>query len=439
MNRILVLGAGMVSQPLVIYLLGKGFFLTVADMNGEKARSVINKLPLAVATELDINNDDELAALIAKHDIVVSLLPNTMHIQVLRQCIKLNKSMVTTSYQSQAMLELKSQIEESGITVLNEMGLDPGLDHMSARRIIDRVHSQQGQVLNFYSLCGALPAPEAANNPLAYKFTWSPSGVMVASLNSAQYLNNGEIVTVPADQLFHNPFKVDFPDLGILDVYPNRDSIAYIKDYGIDEVKTMLRGTIRLPGWCETLDALRKLGLLDQQLTSMEHMTYFNLLERTVGTLYPEYESQIARFLQLPEDATAIKSLKWLGYFSNEPIGRLADSPFNVTRDLMFSRMMLPYGERDMVVMQHEFLVRYPGDREESIISRLLEYGDEKGHTAISRTVALPAAIATELILTGELKQKGLLRPFTPEIYEPVLKHLEEEGICMKEEITQLV
>lgn len=436
MKKVLVLGAGMISRPLVAYLLNKGYNLTVADMNRQKSLAVTGGHESANAVILDANNEEEVEQLISSHDIVVSLLPNTMHLPVAKLCIRQKRSLVTTSYQSQGMLELKPLIEESGITIINEMGLDPGIDHMSARKIIDRVHAQQGQVHNFYSLCGALPAPEAADNPLAYKFSWSPKGVMMASLSNARYLINGEVVEVSGDHLFYQPFRIDYPELGMLDVYPNRDSVLYISEYGIEEVKTMMRGTIRLPGWCETINAMKQLGLLDQQAITMEHMSYFNLLERKLGTLYPEYEAQLAKFLKIDTTSSAIKSLRWLGFFSNEQIGRLVDSPFNVTCDLMFAKMMLQPEDRDMVVMQHELLVKYPGNREERIISRLLEYGDPTGDTAIARTVALPAAIAVDLILTGQLTQTGLLRPLSAEIYEPVLKKLEEEGIVLREEVS---
>lgn len=439
MKRVLVLGAGMVSRPLVVWLLGKGYFLTVADMNKDKAVHVIGEHPAAHAITFDAKNEEELDALIEKHDLVVSLLPATMHLQVARFCIKRQKNLITTSYQSPGMLELKTAIDESGILVLNEMGLDPGIDHMSAKRVIDRVHAQQGQVTEFYSLCGALPAPEAADNPLAYKFSWSPYGVMAASMNGARYLVNGEEVTIAPELLFADPGKIDFPEVGVLEVYPNRDSVSYINDYGIDEVRTILRGTLRLPGWCETLHAMKTLGLLDNQPMNFEHMSYFNLIERKTGTLYPQYECQIAKFLSIEETSNAIRALKWLGFFSNDPIGHSVDTPFNITCDLMFKKMMLKETERDMIVMQHEFQVKYPGDREERITARLLEYGPPGGDSAIARTVALPAAIAADLILSGELTLTGLLRPFMPEIYEPVLRKLEEEGIVLKEEVRLLV
>ncbi len=439
MKKILVLGAGLVSRPLVKYLLNKGYHVTVADMNSDKIEHVTGNHPDSLAVCIDAKNEDQLDNLISKHELVVSLLPAGMHPQVAKFCIKNSKSLVTTSYQSPAMLELKPLIEESGIAVINEMGLDPGIDHMTARRIIDRVHASQGVITNFYSLCGALPSPAAADNPLKYKFTWSPAGVMAASLSGARYLKNGEEILVSPESLFHSPFIIEYPEIGPLEVYPNRDSISYIDDYALNEVTSMLRGTIRLPGWCETMDALRLLGLLDTHPVSLENMSYFNLIERKVGTLYPEYEKQIAGFLKIEENSVAIRALKWLGYFSNEPVGKVFDSPFDITRDLMFSKMMLPSDQTDMVIMQHELLVKYPGDREERILSRLLLYGTPGGDTAIATTVALPAAITADLILSGDLKVQGLLRPFMPEIYEPVLQKLEELGIVMQEEVKQLV
>lgn len=435
MKKILILGAGLISRPLVNYLLQKGHFLTVADIDKSKVQLMIGDHANAIAIGLDVQNEGKLDTLVADHDIIVSLLPNTMHLLVVHLCIEYKKSMITTSYQSPGMIELKQKIEESGIIVLNEMGLDPGLDHMSAKQLIDRVHEQGGKVLEFYSICGALPAPDSVDNPFNYKFTWSPRGVMMASTSNASYLNNNEEVTLDSEFLFHNPFKVNFPELGVLDVYPNRDSLSYIEEYGLKNVKTMMRGTLRLPGWCESLDAMKALGLLDTQNIPMDKMSYFNLLERKVGTLYPEYKCQIAKYLKIEETSVAIKSLEWLGYFSNTVIERSIDSPFNVTCDLMFSKMLLKESDMDMVVLRHELLVRYPDDREERIISSLIEYGSPQSDTAIARTVALPAAIAVDLILTGEINLKGLHRPFLAEIYQPVLNRLQNGGISLKEEI----
>lgn len=439
MKNILVLGAGMVSKPLVAWLSGRDYHLVIADMNKTKADQLAAEYRNVKSFFLDAKNEDELDSLVAGNDLVISLLPAAMHLIVAKLCIQNRKPLITTSYQSPGMLELKQKIEESGILVLNEMGLDPGIDHMTAKRLIDRVHAQQGQVKEFYSLCGALPAPEFADNPLGYKFTWSPAGVMAASMNGATFLLKGEELHVPSEQLFEDPVAIQFPEVGRLDMYPNRDSVSYIAEYGIEEVQSMLRGTLRLPGWCQALDSLKKLGLLDTQPMDMENMSFFNLIERKTGTLYPQYECQIAKFLHIKETDVAIKALNWLGFFSNNSIGRLMDSPFNVTCDLMFTKMMLRDNERDMIVMQHEMQVKYPGDREERITSRMLEYGTTGGDTAIARTVALPAAIAADLILTGQLQLNGLLRPLLPEIYEPVLAKLEEEGIMMKEEVRLLV
>lgn len=435
MNKILVLGAGLVSRPLVKYLLNKGYHLTVADMDAEKVASVINKHSNGKAVGLDAKNEEQLDNIISQHDLVISLLPANMHLLVAKFCIKRAKSLITTSYQSPGMAELKSMIDESGITVINEMGLDPGIDHMSAKRIIDRVHSMQGQVVNFYSLCGALPSPESANNPLRYKFTWSPMGVLNATLSNARYLSNGNETVVSNESLFRWPVVIDYPEIGPLEVYPNRDSISYIAEYGINEVQSMMRGTIRFPGWCAMIDGFLKLGLLDTQPIAMEKMSYFNLIERKVGTLYPEYEKQISDFLNIEENSIAIQALSWLGYFSNNKIGKSVDSAFNVTADLMFSKMLPAPGDTDMIVMQHELLVKYPDEHEEMIRSRMLLYGEADGDSAIAKTVALPAAITADMILSGRLKVKGLLRPFIPEIYELVLQHLEEEGIHMTEEI----
>jgi saccharopine dehydrogenase-like NADP-dependent oxidoreductase len=262
---------------------------------------------------------------------------------------------------------------------------------------------------------------------------------MLASTHSALYLHEGKEVSVPSELLFHNPFKIEVPEVGTLDVYPNRDSLAYIDEYGIPEVQTMLRGTLRLPGWCESMDAIKQLGLLDMQPILMANMSYFNLIERMVGTLYPDYTAQIAKFLNIEETSPAIMALGWLGFFSNELINKESESPFNITCDLMFSKMILQDADHDMVVLQHEMQVKYPDDREERITSLLIEHGSMETDTAISRTVAIPAAIVVDLILKDEITLKGLLRPFMREIWEPVLDKLEEAGIVFKEHVKQLV
>jgi saccharopine dehydrogenase (NADP+, L-glutamate forming) len=449
MQKILILGAGLVAKPIVRYLLGKNYFVTLASNTLDRAVQMIGNHPNGTAVYWDASDDDGLNKLISAHDLTVSLLPYLFHLLVARQCIKHGKNMVTTSYVKPEMKALDQQAKDAGIIILNEIGLDPGIDHMSAMRIIDRIHANEGAVLEFHSICGALPAPEAANNPFRYKFSWSPKGVVMAGNNDAVFLRHGEKVSIPAKDLFKNPFNVHFPGVGLLDVYPNRDSLVYKEIYGIPEAQTMYRGTFRYKGWCEILDVIKQLNLISNDTFDMTGMTYADMVAKELlhlKTLSPDsppqdrtirgrdIQQQVASFLYIPADCHALEAMKWLGLFDDTPMNREVESTFEVTSDLMIKKMTLGYEERDMVALQHTFLAGYSDGRKEVIRSRMLDYGSPTTDTSIARTVALPAAIGVEMILSGKIKETGVHIPVIPEIYNPVLDRLETMGIKMIEE-----
>ena len=435
MKKVLILGAGLVVKPIVTYLLRHGFQVTVASRTKSKADEVIQGHPNGVAIEWTTADEDKLDVMIMDNDLVVSLLPYTNHVNVARKCLKYKKDLVTTSYVRPEMQALNEEAKSAGIIILNELGLDPGLDHMSAMRIIDSIHAKGGIVEEFYSFCGALPAPEAATNPFRYKFSWSPKGVIIAGNNDARYLRYGKVIEVPTEKIFKNPIKVNFDAIGELDVYPNRDSIAYIDIYGIPETKTLFRGTFRYPGWCETMDIMKQLGLIRYEKYNLEGMTYSDLMALLINSIKTDHiKEQVASYLGINIDALPINALEWLGLFSDQKMNRLIDSPFEVTSDLMIEKMGLGDEERDMVVMQHIFLASYPNDIKEVIRSRMLDYGTPATDTSVARTVALPAAIGAEMILNGQIMVKGVFRPTIPEIYLPILHKLEELDIKMVEE-----
>jgi saccharopine dehydrogenase (NADP+, L-glutamate forming) len=435
MKKILVLGAGLVAKPLIRHLLSKNYQVTVASNTPERASEMVNNHLNGTIVTWDIKDEETLGKLVSVHDLTVSLLPYLFHLIVANQCVKHGKNMVTTSYVKPEMQDLDVAAKEAGIIILNECGLDPGIDHMSAMRIIDHVHNKGGKIEEFYSICGALPAPEAATNPLKYKFSWSPKGVVLAGNNDAKYLKDGKEVDVPTKDLFKNPWKADFPSVGLLDIYPNRDSISYAEIYRIPEVKTICRGTFRYPGWCETLDAIKKLNLITQATYDMAGMTYAGMVARQMGAKSSEnIKASVASFLGIAIEAHAIKAMEWLGLFDLVPMNRGVDSPFEVTSDLMINKMELGGEERDMVVMQHTFTAAYPDGSREVIRSRMLDFGTLATDTSIARTVALPAAIAVEMILEGQIREKGVYRPVLPGIYNPILTALEALGIRMEEE-----
>jgi saccharopine dehydrogenase-like NADP-dependent oxidoreductase len=382
-----------------------------------------------------VDQADELDRMVGEHDLTVSLLPYTHHLMVAEYCIRHRRNMVTTSYVKPEMQALDARAKDAGIIILNELGLDPGIDHMSAMRIIDHVHEKGGNVEEFYSLCGALPAPEAVSNPFGYKFSWSPKGVVMAGNNSAKYLKRGAVREIPTEDLFKDVFRLDFPGVGKLDVYPNRDSLSYVRLYSIPETSTMFRGTFRHPGWCAAMDAIKALGLITYEKHDFSGMTYAGMVARLIGADSASgIRGKAAAFLGIDSSAAALEAIAWLGLFDEVAMGRGEDSPYEITSDLMIAKMEMGPDERDMVAMQHIFLASYPDGSREVIKSRMLDFGTPATDTAVARTVALPAAIGVEMILENQISIHGVYIPVLPDIYNPVLDRLEDMGIKMIEE-----
>jgi len=436
MKKVLILGAGMVVKPMVQYLLEKGMMVTVASRTKSKAEVMIGDNPNGVAIEWTVDKTDALDQMIENHDLVVSLLPYAHHVMVAKKCIAHKKNMVTTSYVKPEMQALDQAAKEADIVIINECGLDPGIDHMSAKRIIDTVHGLGGEIVEFYSLCGALPAPEGSrDNPFRYKFSWSPKGVVLAGNNDAKYLKRGKEIYTPTENLFKDTFTMKFPGVEELVVYPNRDSLPYVTTYDIPETTTMFRGTFRYTGWCESLDALKALKLTTQDEHDFTGMTYAQMMAKQIGARSAdEIKQKVADHLKISVDSTPIKSMDFLGLFDAKPMNRKKDSTYEILSDLMIEKMMLGKNDRDMSVMQHVFLAKYPDGRREVIKSRLLDFGSPATDTSIARTVALPAACAVKMILDKEITVKGVHIPVIPEIYNPIMDELEGLGIEMVEE-----
>jgi saccharopine dehydrogenase-like NADP-dependent oxidoreductase len=433
MKKVLILGAGMVAKPIADYLLRNNFEITMASRTKSKAETIIAGHKNGTATEWTIDDLEKLDKMVAEHNLVVSLLPYEHHVRVASFCIRHNKNMVTTSYVSEEMKQLDDEAKSAGILLLNETGVDPGFDHMTAMRIIDKVHDAGGKIKEFYSLCGALPAPENANNPFGYKFSWSPRGVLEASKNGATYLKNGETIKIPTEELFKNPLQIDFPEVGKMEVYPNRDSLQYADIYKLKESETVFRGTFRFPYWCQSLDVMKELGLLSEEIRNFENKSYKEIVAEQIGVYPKNVKEKVAEKLKIELNNPVIISLDWLGYFDNDLIKMKEGSTFDLTVELMMQKMMLAENSRDMVVMLHSFLVENKNGEQEVIKSRMVDFATEK-YTAIARTVALPAAIAVKLILEGKIELKGVQIPVNKSVYEPVLEELERQGISMTEE-----
>lgn len=426
---VLVLGAGMVAKPLVDYLLARPEFrVTVASRTVAKAEALVAGRERGLAQPLNVQDEKKLDGDVAAADLVVSMVPYIYHVAIAERCLAHGTPLVTTSYVGDGMRALDGRAREAGILLLNEIGLDPGIDHMSAMKIIHAAQRDGGRVVSFKSYCGGLPAPEANTNPWGYKFSWSPRAVILASRNPARYLERGREVNVPAEELFADCRPVDVPGAGEFERYPNRDSLPYIETYGLAGVETMFRGTLRYAGWCRTWLALSRLGFLDDAPQRCEGLTYREFSARVLGVDAADAESAFAARAGVPEDSPVVGRLEWLGFFSDEPVPQAEASPMDVLAARLAEKCPYGEGERDMVVLHHEFNVDYDG-RGERVTSTLVDFGVPGGDSAMARTVSLPAAIATRLILEGKITLTGVQIPVVPEIYEPVLAELERFGI----------
>jgi saccharopine dehydrogenase (NADP+, L-glutamate forming)/spermidine synthase len=439
MKRALVLGAGLVSRPLVRYLLEQpDLHVRVATRTVSKAQRLIGDHPRGEAVQWVVEERNRLREMMEDSHIVISLLPYVYHVIVADLCIEYGIPLVTTSYVSKEMQERGSKAKEAGIILLNEIGLDPGIDHMSAMRTIDYIRNKGGRVVSFSSYCGALPSKEANTNPLGYKFSWSPRGVVLAARNSARFLKDGREVNIPSEALFDNCFKIDIEGVGEFEVYPNRDSIPYIERYRIPETKTMFRGTLRYPGWCELWKNFRKLGLLDDREVELKGMTYREFIASLVDGDKERAKESVCNYLDLDEDSEVIKKMEWLGFFKDDPVPLEKGAVLDVLTAKLLEKLQYEEGERDMVVLYDVVIGEYPDGSRERFISSLVDFGEPGGDSAVSRTVALPAAIAVKLILDGKIGLTGVHIPTHPEIYNPVLEKLGELGMKIEEKIEKI-
>ncbi len=440
MKKILVLGAGLVSRPLVRYLLDQpDYHVTVASRTVSKAVNLIDGHERGEALPLNVEDKDALEKLVSTHDLSISLLPYAYHVTVAEFCLKYKKQMVTTSYVSPEMKALDGQAKEAGITILNEIGLDPGIDHMSAMKIIHKIQNDGGKVVRFFSFCGGLPAPEADTNPWGYKFSWSPRGVVLAGRNSARYLKEGEVVDIPGPDLFGHHWYVNAQGYGELEAYLNRDSIPYIEIYGLEGVRNMLRGTLRNTGWCYTMKKLADLDYFNLDEQDLSGKTVADVTRALAGGKDGDVKDVLAAGIDVNVYTNAVRRMEWLGLLGDTPVPADAKSPLDVLAALMNDKLVYETGERDLCVMQHEFEAEYPDGRKEETISTLVDFGIPNGDSSMARTVSLPAAIGARMILEEKITDRGVLIPVAPTIYEPVLKELEESVNVRFRETTRTI
>ncbi|MCF8331351.1 MAG: saccharopine dehydrogenase NADP-binding domain-containing protein [Bacteroidales bacterium] len=444
MNKILILGAGMSSSTLIRYLLDHSceydWKITVGDKDAELANSKINGHENAIAVEFDIFDEGSRRKLIGEHDVVVSMLPARMHPLVANDCVILKKHMVTASYVSKEVKELDQKARESGIVMLNELGVDPGIDHMSAMKLVDDIRNKGGKILLFKSSTGGLIAPEYDTNPWNYKFTWNPRNVVLAGQGTSMFIRNGRYKYIPYHKLFGRVEKTTVLDYGEFEVYPNRDSLKYREIYGLQDIPTIFRGTLRRPGFCKAWDIFVQLGMTDDnyQMQDVESMTWRQFINSFLRyEPKTNVEDKLCDYLGLDPDGEVMQKLKWLGIFDDKPVGLNTGSPAQILQKLLEDKWMLEPGDKDMIAMQHKIEYEIDGKRR-LITSSMATIGQDAPHTAMSVTVGTPVAIAVKLLLAGKINLKGVHIPIKPELYSPILKELEDAGIRFVDEETEV-
>ena len=440
MRKILVLGAGRSSASLIRYLLDNALAydwkVIVGDISEAAAIRAVGATDSGRGIYFNINENSAIET-ISSADVVISLLPPHLHPQVARICLDQHKHLLTASYVSQEMAACHSQAVGADLLFLNECGLDPGIDHMSAMQVIDRIRNAGGRILSFESFTGGLIDPTSGpDNPWKYKFTWNPRNVVMAGQGMARFLKDGELKFVPYQQLFRRTTHVVFPNGEKYEGYANRDSLKYIDTYGLAGIKTMLRGTLRHVGFCEAWDVLVQLGCCDDTVTmddvaNMTHRDFINAFLDSKGggnDLAPWISSAVGEVSEM-----AMQKLKWSGFFDDEPVGLQKGTPAQILEHILNKRWKLDPNDRDLIVMQHRFAYDLNGTVKR-IHSSMVTRGDNGTHTAMAKTVGLPMAIATKLLLTGKLTRRGVAIPTTPDFYEPILTELKEQGLSLSDE-----
>ncbi|KAM6937642.1 alpha-aminoadipic semialdehyde synthase, mitochondrial [Xenentodon cancila] len=438
MKRVLLLGSGYVSGPVVEYLTrDEKTQVTVASMLLRQAEELAAKYPNTIPVTLDVSSQEgHVESLVKDHDLVISMLPYAFHPLIAKLCIKSKVNMVTASYTSPAMKELQSSVEEAGITIVNEMGLDPGIDHMLAMECIDQAKADGCTVESYSSFCGGLPAPECSDNPLRYKFSWSPYGVLLNTISPAIFLRDGQVVSVPAGgSLMDSATPMDFLPGFNLEGFPNRDSTKYAEPYSIQTAHSLIRGTLRFKGFSKAMSGFVKLGLINAEPSPVLQQTsspvsWRELLCQQMG-LSPSLSQEAfeeAVYKRTGEDPFIMDTLRWFEMLGDGSVPH-ADSILAVLAKHLEAKLSFDEGERDMVIMRNDVGIRHPtGELETKHIS-LVVYGEPNGFSAMAKTVGYPAAIAARMVLEGEISTKGLVVPMAKEIYGPALARLKEEGL----------
>lgn len=446
MKNVLIIGAGRSSTALIKYLLNEaeknGWFITVADSDPEAAAAKVNGHPNGRGTWLDVLKPNDRKDLMLRQDVIVSLLPAHLHYRIAKDCIKYKKHLVTASYVSRDLYRLNPEVLNASLIFMGEMGLDPGIDHMSAKKTIDEIRAKGGKITSFRSYAGGLVAPESDNNPWHYKISWNPRNVVLAGQGTSQYLVKSKYKYIPYNRLFKQYRLIDVPGAGEFESYANRDSLLYREIYDIADIPTIKRSTLRHPGFCDAWNALIQLGLTSDSypILESENMTYRELIEAflvdnsyNTGTI----KERLASFLNIGASSEIIRKLEWLGLFDRKKIGLTNATPAKILENLLIERLKLEPEDKDMIVMHHAF--KYTLNRKKyKLQSSMILKGENSVDTAMSKLVGLPIGIFVKLILQGKIQETGVQIPVKPSIYNPVLEELKDYGVEFKDIITEI-
>ncbi|ANQ50663.1 saccharopine dehydrogenase [Flammeovirga sp. MY04] len=437
MKTILILGAGRSASSLINYLCehanDASWKILLGDYQLALAEEKIKKYQgVATAFQFDINNEEHKQKYIPQADIIVSMLPARFHIEVAKIAVENGIPMTTASYITEEMQALNEQAKEKGIILLNEIGLDPGIDHMSAMKMIEEVKEKGNKIEGFESFTGGLMAPESDNNPWNYKFTWNPRNVVIAGQGGAvRFLHNGKYKYIPYHKLFRRTERIEIDHYGSFEGYANRDSLKYVEKYGLEGVPTVYRGTLRRPGFCRAWNCFVMLGATDDSyvMEDTEDMTYREFINSFLRyNPQDSVELKLMQYLKLSQDDLEMDKLRWLDIFSDKKVGLKSATPAQILQKILEEKWKLEKEDKDMIVMYHKLFYQ-SGDENIMRTSHMVVKGKDQTFTAMSDTVGIPLAIATKLILEGKITKTGTCIPVHKNIYEPVLEELKQHGI----------
>ena len=440
MKHVLVLGAGRIARPCVQYLQKFDWIkLTIVEPSLESLTHAAGNHPRTTALNQALPGD--VAGFIAAHqpDLVMNLLPAEFKGRIAEACLQAGVNLMLPSYADDAIRAMEPDLKAKGLTWLVELGVDPGIDHMSAARTINHVHAQGGQVESFTSVCGAIPSAEANTNPWGYKLSWAPESLIGASRRTARIMVDGQAMQWADGETYEHVHLEEVKGLGWYEVYANADSLPYLQTYAIPECRTIFRGTIRYVGWCETIVAMNELDLFSQAPEDLAGLTFAGFTARVCGAAKAADAAQaLCERLHLKPCSAIFERLQWLGFLDEKPLPAGLRCRRDVVRHLYGEKLFFEPGERDLIVLKDEVVAAFPGGRRERHTSLLVDFGIPDGDSSIARTTGLPPAIVARLFLEGRVPATGLVLPTLPEIYEPCLAELEREDIRLQETVVAL-